>query len=112
MAQEANAHRQIRDATHAVMFMSVPHDGADAANLANRVVNVAKLFCNMNRTTLKALRRDSRQLQDISLSFSYLEGFDIITIMESERTAIPGTTKSKLVSTPGWTYTALLTANI
>ena len=102
MAREADAHRQILTATHAVMFMGVPHDGSDAAALANRIVKVAKLFFNLNRTTLNALERDSRPLQEISTSFSYLEGFDIITVMESERTPIPHTNKSILVSTPEW----------
>ena len=100
MAQEAAAHRQILTAAHTVMFMGVPHDGADAAALANRIVKVAELFFDLNRTTLKALKRDSRPLQEISRSFSYLEGFDIITVMESERTHIPGTTKSILVGAP------------
>jgi hypothetical protein len=86
------------------MFMGVPHDGADAAALANSIVGVAKLFFDLNRATLKALERDSRELLDISSSFSYLRGFDIITAMESEMTTILGTTKSILVSTPGWTY--------
>ena len=102
MAREAVVHEQILSSTHAVMFMGVPHDGAEAAALANRIVKVAKLFYNLNRATLKALRRDSRQLQEISSSFSHLEDFDIITVMESERTTIPGTTKSKLVSAPWW----------
>ena len=101
MAREADVHREILRTTHAVMFMGVPHDGAEAATLANRIVKVTRLFYNLNRATLKALRRDSRQLQEISRSFSYLEGFDIITVMESERTTIPGTTRSKLVSALG-----------
>ena len=101
MAKEAAAYKKIHDATHAVMFMGVPHDGTDAAALASRIVKVAKLFFNLNRTTLRALKRDSRPLQGISTSFGYLEGFDIITVMESERTTIPGTTKSILVSAPG-----------
>ena len=100
MAREAVVHQKIFSSTHAVMFMGVPHDGTEAATLANRVVKVAKLFYNLNRVTLKALRRDSRQLQDISSSFSHLEDFDIITVMESESTPIPGTTGSKLVSAP------------
>ena len=100
MAREADAHREILQATRAVMFMGVPHDGADAATLADRIIKVAKLYYNLNHATLKALRRSSRQLQEISLSFSYLDGFDIITVMESERTTIPGTRTSKLVSAP------------
>jgi hypothetical protein len=103
MAQNVVAHSQILGATHAVMFMGVPHDGANAAILANRVVKVAKLFFNLNRKTLKALKRDSRQLEEISSSFSNLRGFDIITVMESEKTIIPGTIKSTLVRMPGWT---------
>ena len=86
MAREAVVHEQILSSTHTVMFMGVPHDGAEAAALANRIVKVAKLFYNLNRATLKALRRDSRQLQEISSSFSHLEDFDIITVMESEST--------------------------
>ena len=109
MAREADAHRQILTATHAVMFMGVPHDGTDAAALANRIVKVAELFFNLNRATLRDLKRDSRPLQEISRSFSYLEGFDIITVMESERTTIPGTRKSILVRTHGWAY--LVTAD-
>lgn len=104
MAQVADAYKQILSATHTVMFMGVPHDGTDAAALANRIIGVVNLFFNLNRTTLEALERDSRELREISSTFSFLEGFDIITVMESERTPIPGTTKSILVSTPGWAY--------
>ena len=102
MAHEANVHREILNTTHAIMFMGVPHDGTEVATLANSIVKVTRLFYNLNRTSLKALRRDSWQLQEISRSFSYLEGFDIITVMESERRPIPGTTKSKLVRAPWW----------
>jgi hypothetical protein len=83
------------------MFMGVPHDGADSAKLAGRIDDVAQVFFDLNLINLKDLERDSRPLQDISLSFSFLDGFDIITVMESERTAIPGTTRSILVRTPG-----------
>ena len=99
MAREADAHGQILESTWAIMFMGVPHGGADAAKLASGIGDVARVFCNLNRVNLRDLKRDSRPLQDISLSFSYLDGFDIITVMESGRTTIPGTTKSILVST-------------
>ena len=101
MAREAGAHKQILESTRAIMFMGVPHDGADAAKLASRIGGVARVFCDMNRINLKDLERDSRPLQEISHSFSYLEGFEIITVMESEKTAIPGTGTSILVSVPG-----------
>ena len=101
MAREAGAHKQILKSTRAIMFMGVPHDGADAAKLAYRIGGVARVFCDMNRINLEDLERDSRPLQEISHSFGYLDGFDIITVMESERTAIPGTTTSILVSVPG-----------
>ena len=99
MAREAGAHKQIIKSTRAVMFMGVPHDGADAAKLASRIGDVAQVFCNLNLVNLKDLERDSRPLQDISQSFSYLKGFEIITVMESEKTFIPGTTTSILVRT-------------
>ena len=100
MAREAGAHKKILESTRAVMFMGVPHDGADAAKLASRIGDVVRVFCNLNLINLKDLERDSRSLQDISLSFSFLDGFDIITVMESERTVIPGTSASILVSVP------------
>ena len=100
MAREARAHKQILESTRAIMFMGVPHDGADAAKLASCIGNVAQVFCDMNRINLHDLERDSRPLQDISLSFSFLDGFDIITVMESEKTVIPGTTTSILVRSP------------
>ena len=100
MAREAEAHGQILESTWAIMFMGVPHGGAGAAKLASGISDVARVFCNLNRINLKDLKRDSRPLQDISLSFSFLDGFDIITVMESEKTVIPGTTTSILVSTP------------
>ena len=103
MAQEAVAYKRILRSTRAIMFMGVPHDGADAAKLASRIGDVARVFCNLNLIDLKDLKRDSRPLQDISQSFGFLEGFDIITVMESEKTVIPGTKKSILVSTPGST---------
>ena len=104
MAREANAYKQILGATRGVMFMGVPHGGADAAKLASCIGDVAQVFCNLNRIALKDLERDSRPLQDISLSFSFLDCFDIITVMESERTVIPGTTASILVSASRSTY--------
>ena len=107
MAREAGAHKKILKSTRAVMFMGVPHDGADAAKLASRISDVAQVFCNLNLINLKDLKRDSRPLQDISLSFSFLEGFDIITVMESERTPIPGTSTSILVSAPGSVHPGL-----
>ena len=97
MAREAGAYKQILESARAIMFMGVPHDGADAAKLASRIGDVAKVFCNLNFINLRDLERDSRPLQDISLSFSFLEGFDIITVMESEKTVIPGTTTSIMV---------------
>ena len=99
MAREAGAHKQILESTRAIMFMGVPHDGADAAKLASRIGDVSKVVCNPN--FIGYLERDSGPLQDISLSFSCLDGFDIITVMESEKTVIPGTKTSILVSTPG-----------
>jgi hypothetical protein len=101
MAREDEAHKQILEATRAVMFMGVPHDGADAAKLASHIGDVAQVFFKPNLVTLKDLERDSRPLQDISWSFSLLKGFDIITIMESEETTIPGTATRMLVSKPG-----------
>ena len=100
MAREAGAHKKILESTRSIMFMGVPHDGADAAKLASRIGDVAKVFCNLNLINLKDLERDSRSLQEISQSFSFLNDFDIITVMESERTVIPGTTTSILVSAP------------
>ena len=100
MAREVGVYRQILESTRAIMFMGVPHDGADAATLASRIGDVAKVFCDLNLINLKDLERDSRPLQDVSQSFSYLDGFDIITVIESERTVIPGTTTSILVSSP------------
>ena len=44
MAQVADAYKQILSATHTVMFMGVPHDGTDAAALANRIIGVVNLF--------------------------------------------------------------------
>ena len=101
MAQQAVAHKQILESTRAIMFMGVPHDGADSVKLASRIGDVAQVFCNLNLINLKDLERDSRPLQEISLGFSFLDGFDIITVMESEKTVIPGTTTSILVSAPG-----------
>ena len=101
MAREASVHKQIHGSTRAIMFMGVPHDGADAAKLATCITGIAQVFCDLNRINPKDLERESRLLQDISHSFSHLEDFEIITVMESEKTAIPGTGTSILVSAPG-----------
>jgi hypothetical protein len=98
MAQQGELNKSILEATRVVMFMGVPHDGADAANLANRIGDVAQVFVNLNQISLEELRRDSRPLQDIAVSFGHLHGFQIITVMESEKTVIPRTGKSILVS--------------
>ena len=100
MAQEASEYDGILSNTRAIMFMGVPHDGSDAAKLASRIGDVIQVFCSLNLINLKELERDSRPLQDISRSFGFLNSFDIITVMESEKTIIPGTKKSTLVSTP------------
>jgi hypothetical protein len=64
--------------------MGVPHDGAGAAALANGIGHVTQVFFKPNPATLADLERDSMPLQEISVGFSELQGFDIITVMESK----------------------------
>jgi hypothetical protein len=97
MAQQERKYKPILKATHAVMFMGVPHLGSDAATMASRVVDIADLFITQNKLNLEDLKRDSKPLQEAAKSFGLLTGFEIITVMESKETMIPCTNRSVLV---------------
>ena len=88
MAYQESRYRFLIGATKGTMFMGVPHTGADEARLAAVVANIARLSFNVNRAHLDDLNRGSRFLQELARAFSQLEGFDIITVCESEKTPI------------------------
>lgn len=77
--------------------MGVPHDGADIAQLAKRIGTIAQAYFGLDATNLKELVRDSRPIQNIARAFGEIQGFSIVTITESEKTAMP-TRKSLIVS--------------
>ncbi|KAH0536108.1 hypothetical protein FGG08_006994 [Glutinoglossum americanum] len=91
MAHQESFYNDILTSTCGVMFMSVPHDGADLALIADRLATIAKVVTRLNTINLGDLRRDTRPLQDISKAFGNLEGFSIRTVVESDETRIPGT---------------------
>ncbi|KAH0541379.1 hypothetical protein FGG08_004143 [Glutinoglossum americanum] len=98
MAQRDPHFTSILTATRGVVFIAVPHDGADATALANRVGSIAQVVVNANLLNLNDLVRDSRPLQEISRDFAFLDSFPVVTITESEKTPIPyGLGKSVLV---------------
>lgn len=80
------------------MFMGVPHDGADIAQLAKRIGCIAQAYFDLNPTNLKELVRASRPVQSIARAFGDMQGFSVVTVTESEKTPMP-TKKSVLVST-------------
>jgi hypothetical protein len=97
MAQQDERNKSILQATRAVMFMGVPHDGSDAAILARRVANILDLFIAQNTLNLADLEKESKPLQDTARAFGHLQGFEIITVMESKETMIPYVNRSVLV---------------
>jgi hypothetical protein len=76
-------------ATKGVMFIAVPHDGADIAILAKRISAIMQVAVNVNRRMLKGLTHNSSSLQEISKEFSSLGDFPVVTVTESEKTPIP-----------------------
>lgn len=99
MAKREEKFNLILQSTCAIVFMGVPHDGADIAKLAKRVGKIAQVVGDLNKTNIKDLVRDSRPIQEVARAFGFLEGFSVVTVTESEKTSIPHTKKSVLVST-------------
>lgn len=78
--------------------MGVPHDGADIAQLAKRIGTIAQAYFNLDATNLKELVRDSRPIQNIARAFGEIQGFSVVTVIESEKTKMSATRKSLIVS--------------
>lgn len=98
MAKREARFNSILQSTCATIFMGVPHDSADIAQLSKRVGCIAQAYFDLSPTTLKELVRDSRPLQGIARAFGEIEGFSVVTVTESDKTFMPSK-KSVLVST-------------
>lgn len=97
MARQEARYNSIFESTCATVFMGVPHDGADIAQLAKRVGTIAQAYFDLNATNLKELVRNCRSIQSIARAFGEIQGFSVVTITESEKTAMPNR-KSVIVS--------------
>lgn len=97
MARQEARYNSIFESTCATVFMGVPHDGADIAQLAKRIGTIAQAYFGLNATDLKELVRDSRPIQNIARAFGEIQGFSVVTVIESEKTNMP-TRKSLIVS--------------
>ncbi len=97
MAREEDEYHGLLQSTIGIMFMGTPHDGADGAKLVSTAADIANSLTTFNTIQLKTLERDSEQLQDISRSFGFLEDLKIVTVIESNKTRIPGLGKHTLV---------------
>lgn len=97
MAKQEARYNSIFESTCATVFMGVPHDGADIAQLAKRVGTIAQVYFDLNATNLKELVRNARPIQNIARAFGEIQGFSVVTITESEKTSMP-TRKSLIVS--------------
>lgn len=97
MAKQEARYNSIFESTCATVFMGVPHDGADIAQLAKRVGTIAQVYFDLNATNLKELVRNARPIQNIARAFGEIQGFSVVTITESEKTVMT-TRKSLIVS--------------
>ena len=109
-SQEAH-YNDILTSTCGEMFMGVPHDGSDHVAFARRHVNIAKNGDSSKHDISRRIRArfvsSSRHLQ---VFFGNLEGFSITTVIESDKTLIPGTTQHILVCIlPRVSYSSPLT---
>lgn len=108
MAKQEARYSSIFESTCATVFMGVPHDGADIAQLAKRVGAIAQVYFDLNATNLKELVRNARPIQNIARAFGEIQGFSVVTITESEKTAMP-TRKSLIVSVKDYCKCRMLT---
>lgn len=88
LAREAEFYQPLLSSTKGVMFFGVPHNGADNISLATVAVNIARVVVNVSTINLQELDQHSRPLQEISQSFGHLKGFKIVTVFESNVTAV------------------------
>lgn len=81
---------QLLEATFGIMFMGVPHNGADVANFATHLTAIVKIVVPLSDVNLDELKRDSRALADLSDMFGSIQDrFFYISVFESEKTAFP-----------------------
>ena len=90
MARGEKRYHGLLQSTVGIMLMGTPHDGADGARLATTAINIANSIISLNHYQVKMLERGSEQLQEISRSFVFLQDLKIVTIIESDKTTIPG----------------------
>lgn len=49
--------------TYGIIFAGTPHQGGEGVAWGVRLVNIASIFANTNKTTLQHLERDSEEVQ-------------------------------------------------
>lgn len=78
------------EATFGIMFMGVPHNGADIANFVMHLTDIVRIAVPLSTVNLEELKRDSRALADLSDQFGHIQDqFFYISVFESETTAFP-----------------------
>lgn len=76
-------HRSIRLSTHGIVFMGTPHQGGNGVELAEVVLNVAKLVVRVESSVLKHLRPNSEWLQQQLARYGQISS-DFVTIYAYE----------------------------
>lgn len=86
----AHLHRtyfgDISDSCRGIMFMGTPHRGsgiAPWASIVSKIVNTASFSRSIRRDLIRKLRRDSKALRDITMSFVLgAESLQIVSVYE------------------------------
>ncbi|KAL8965919.1 MAG: hypothetical protein Q9183_003616, partial [Haloplaca sp. 2 TL-2023] len=74
--------------THAILFLSTPHDGTNLAELLNRILAVS-VFNHSSKQYVSELKHNSPALQDINEQFRNLvDGLHIFSFFETQETSI------------------------
>ncbi|CAN9235268.1 unnamed protein product [Alternaria alternata] len=72
-----------------IMFMAVPHGGADLAYFASSVGKIANLYSPTNTKMLNQLKSDSRDLWDLSRRFGNIQkNLRLASVLEAGRTPL------------------------
>ncbi|KAF2177518.1 WD40 repeat-like protein [Zopfia rhizophila CBS 207.26] len=88
-------------ATVGIMFMGVPHQGSSAADYMTLLTSIAKIATPFTDIKLKELRANSDDLLELSNRFGSIQKkLRIISVLESERTAMPGVVRGSALVVP------------
>lgn len=90
-ADTVSEHRSIKVSTSAILFFGTPHFGANGVELAKWLTKLLSVYKYKNPKLLKALSRDSDELEEIQESYLRAsEHIKTITFFEEIETPIWG----------------------